>query len=132
MAQGSIEERPDARATPLYYSQAVPREFRGMLVSFEALELHQAFPRVHLYNHPQSRQGREVLGITLFLQRFPGYKFTWFLEWDVRWVIAFLSKPGCKANKAKSHLDSFMALCSPYLISQSKSLWISIALTAIS
>lgn len=48
--------------------------------------MHQAFPRNHLYNYPTEPLGREILGIALFLQRYPAYRFTWWLEYDVRWV----------------------------------------------
>lgn len=61
----------------------VPEEFRLILHTFTATGVHDAYPMLHQYNNPHSR---DYLSYLVFLRRYHGYKFAWVLESDVRYT----------------------------------------------
>lgn len=81
--QDTTVGRAEASANPTTYILDTPREFRPILQTFTALEVHNEYPLVHVYNEPLSR---EYLPVSLFFQLSPGYKFAWVVENDVRYT----------------------------------------------
>ena len=69
----------------------VPEEFRPLLQTFDAQQLHAEFPDAHRYRDRRhwgetDFRWREYLGTSMFLDRFRAYEFAWIVEHDVRYT----------------------------------------------
>ena len=53
------------------------------MYTFTAEQIHTAYPLLHKYDYPHAR---DYLPALVFLRRYPGYKFAWVIENDVRYT----------------------------------------------
>ena len=60
-----------------------PEEFRPILQTFSAKQLHDAYPLLHKYDDPHAR---DYLVPLYYLRRYRGYSFAWLLEYDLRYT----------------------------------------------
>lgn len=90
LLQDSIGPDPAVDTGPAQFLLAVPEEFRPLLQTFTAEQLHSLYPNAHHYRIPGSSgynpQKREYLGPTAFMRRFPLYRFAFVVEYDVRFI----------------------------------------------
>ena len=70
-------------AKPTDYDLDCPEEFRAILHTFSAAQIHDAYPAIHMYDDPHAR---DYLSFLMFLRRYHGYKFAWIMENDVRYT----------------------------------------------
>ena len=68
---------------PSHYRLGVPEEFRPILQTFTAQQVHDAFPSLHVFDNSMAR---EYLAVAMFLRRYPGYDFVWMTEYDARYI----------------------------------------------
>lgn len=85
--QDSVEERPQA-TSPVHHLKQVPVEFRHLLQSFTAFQLHDTFPSAHSYKRWPGTDfyWREYLGPVMFMDRNQVYRFAFSVESDVRYT----------------------------------------------
>lgn len=112
----SIQDSADEGATnhdkPTSFDTDMPKEFQAISHTFSAKMLHDAYPLLHEYDQPHSR---EYLPLLMFMRRYHGYRFAWCLENDVRytgadWGILFNSM----LNLATASLNSTTNLPQKY------------------
>ena len=72
-----------ADARPTDFLLDCPEEVRPILYAFTAEQVHKAYPLLHLYD---SSHSRDYLPALMFLRRYPGYRFAWVIESDVRYT----------------------------------------------
>ena len=89
--QDSLASYAEEQNNPVQFLEKIPEEFRGLVQTFDAQQLHTFFPKAHIYRDRSKwgqvdYQWRDYLGATLFLDRFRGYNFTFIIEQDVRYT----------------------------------------------
>ena len=81
--QDTITDKDIPATNPTNYTLDCPPEFRSILQSFSASDLHKEYPLVHVHNRPLTR---EYLPASFFFHRYTGYRFAWLIEDDVRYT----------------------------------------------
>ena len=81
--QDSAGKEASQGAKPTDFDLDCPAEFRAISLTFTAKQIHDAYPLLHLYDKPSAR---EYLDMSVFMQRYHGYKFAWVLESDMRYT----------------------------------------------
>lgn len=81
--QDSSSNVPDSNARPTNFILDCPEEVRSIVRTFTAATVHGAYPLLHKFDDPHLR---DYLTYLTFLHRYPGYKFAWVLESDVRYT----------------------------------------------
>ena len=74
---------PPADARPTDFLLDCPEEVRPILYTFTAEQVHNEYPLLHSYKNPHDR---DYLSVSVFLHRYPGYRFAWVIENDVRYT----------------------------------------------
>ena len=81
--QDTSSDAPDSNARPTNFILDCPEEVRSIVRTFTAATVHGAYPLLHKFDDPHLR---DYLTYLTFLRRYPGYKFAWVLESDVRYT----------------------------------------------